>query len=87
MDATSWATLYALLALVIFIAIVFYVKGPAMVAKSLDERAQRISNELGEARQLREDSPLGVFPFGVLLIDAGQHLIERVGEEAELVPP
>ena len=42
MDATSWATFFALLSLLIFIGIAIYVKAPAMVAKSLDERAGRI---------------------------------------------
>ncbi|GHC71271.1 F0F1 ATP synthase subunit B [Limoniibacter endophyticus] len=52
MDATFWATV----ALVLFIAIVFYVKAPAMLNKSLDARADRIRNELDEARRLREEA-------------------------------
>jgi F-type H+-transporting ATPase subunit b len=56
MDATSLASLWALVALVIFIGIVIYLKAPAMVARSLDERAGRIRNELEEARSLREEA-------------------------------
>jgi F-type H+-transporting ATPase subunit b len=56
MDATSWATLWALIGLLIFFAIVLYIKAPGMVAKSLDERAQRIASELDEARRLREEA-------------------------------
>lgn len=52
MDATFWATI----ALVIFLAIAVYAKAPAMMTKSLDERAARIANELDEARKLREES-------------------------------
>jgi F-type H+-transporting ATPase subunit b len=52
MDATFWATV----ALVIFIAIIVYMKVPGMIAKSLDERSARISNELEEARRLREEA-------------------------------
>ncbi|HHZ08656.1 MAG TPA: F0F1 ATP synthase subunit B [Rhizobiales bacterium] len=52
MDATFWA----FVALVIFIAIVFYLKVPATISKSLDERAVRIRNELDEARRLREEA-------------------------------
>lgn len=52
MDATFWA----LVALLIFVAIVIYMKVPAMLARSLDERAARISNELEEARRLREEA-------------------------------
>jgi F-type H+-transporting ATPase subunit b len=52
MDATFWA----LVALVIFLGILVYVKVPAMLAKSLDDRADRIRNELEEARRLREEA-------------------------------
>lgn len=52
MDATFWA----FVALVIFIAIVIYLKVPATISKSLDERAVRIRNELDEARRLREEA-------------------------------
>jgi F-type H+-transporting ATPase subunit b len=56
MDATSWATLWALIGLVIFLAICIYIKAPAMLAKSLDERAKRISDELDEAKRLRDEA-------------------------------
>jgi F-type H+-transporting ATPase subunit b len=52
MDATFWA----LVALVIFFGIVIYMKVPAMLGKSLDERANKIKAELDEARRLREES-------------------------------
>lgn len=52
MDATAWATV----GLVIFLGIIVYLKVPGMVTRSLDERAKRISNELDEARRLREEA-------------------------------
>jgi F-type H+-transporting ATPase subunit b len=52
MDATFWA----FVALVIFLGIVFYMKVPGMISKSLDERANKIRNELDEARRLREEA-------------------------------
>lgn len=52
MDATFWA----LVALIIFLGIMAYAKVPAMLAKSLDARADRIRNELEEARRLREEA-------------------------------
>jgi len=52
MDATFWA----LIALIIFLGIIVYVKVPGTVAKSLDDRAERIRNELEEARRLREEA-------------------------------
>lgn len=52
MDATFWATV----ALVIFLAIVIYMKVPGTIGKSLDQRAGKIANELEEARRLREEA-------------------------------
>lgn len=52
MDATFWA----FVALIIFLGIIFYMKVPGMMAKSLDERANKIRNELDEARRLREEA-------------------------------
>ncbi len=51
-DATFWATV----ALVLFLALLAYLKVPGMVTKSLDERANRIRAELEEARRLREEA-------------------------------
>ncbi|HUN12496.1 MAG TPA: F0F1 ATP synthase subunit B [Rhabdaerophilum sp.] len=52
MDATFWA----FIALVIFLAVVVYMKVPGMLGKSLDERANKIRSELEEARRLREEA-------------------------------
>jgi len=52
MDATFWA----LIGLIIFLTILAYLKVPGMVGRSLDERADRIKNELEEARTLREEA-------------------------------
>ena len=52
MDATFWA----LIGLIIFLAILAYLKVPGMIGRSLDERADRIKNELEEARTLREEA-------------------------------
>lgn len=52
MDATFWA----LIGLIIFLAILVYLKVPAMMGRSLDERAANIAKELDEARTLREEA-------------------------------
>lgn len=49
-------TFWTLVALVIFLGGVVYLKVPGRVTKSLDDRADRISKELDEARQLREEA-------------------------------
>ncbi|MEN3147125.1 F0F1 ATP synthase subunit B [Neorhizobium sp. IRAMC:178] len=50
------ATFFALVGLVLFLALVVYLKVPGMLAKSLDERAANISKELDEAKRLREEA-------------------------------
>jgi F-type H+-transporting ATPase subunit b len=52
MDNTFWATA----ALLIFLAIVFYMKVPGTIGKSLDQRSDKIRGELEEARRLREEA-------------------------------
>ena len=52
MDATFWATV----ALVLFLALMFYLKVPGMLTKSLDDRSDKIRNDLEEARRLREEA-------------------------------
>ncbi|MBA8876953.1 F0F1 ATP synthase subunit B [Phyllobacterium myrsinacearum] len=52
MDATFWA----LVGLVIFLALMVYLKVPGVVGKSLDDRALKIRDELEEARRLREEA-------------------------------
>jgi F-type H+-transporting ATPase subunit b len=50
------ATFYALVGLILFLALVVYLKVPGVVGKSLDARADRIRDELEEARRLREEA-------------------------------
>ncbi|CAN7587844.1 F0F1 ATP synthase subunit B [Rhizobium sp. LjRoot30] len=50
------ATFFALVGLVVFLALVIYLKVPGMVGKSLDARADQIRNELAEAKRLREEA-------------------------------
>lgn len=51
-DATFWA----LVALVLFLALMVYLKVPGVVTSALDKRAGTIRNELDEARRLREEA-------------------------------
>lgn len=66
-DATFWA----LVALIIFLALMVYLKVPGMVTSALDKRADTIREELDEARRLREEAQ-------ALLAD-----YQRKGREAE----
>ena len=52
MDNSFWA----LVALVVLIGVFIWQRVPGMVAKMLDERAEKIAAELEEARRLREEA-------------------------------
>ena len=51
-DPATWVAV----SFVLFIGLGVYLKVPAMLAKMLDERADKISKELAEARKLREEA-------------------------------
>ncbi len=52
MDATFWA----LVALIIFLGLIVYLKVPGKMASGLDSRANKIRDELDEARRMREEA-------------------------------
>ncbi|KEG19899.1 F0F1 ATP synthase subunit B [Bartonella bacilliformis] len=49
-------TFWAFIGLILFLALLFYFKVPAMALRGLDERAKRIASELDEALRLREEA-------------------------------
>lgn len=49
-------TFFAFLSLIIFLGLIVYLKVPGMMAKSLDDRADQIRNDLAEAKRLREEA-------------------------------
>lgn len=51
-DPSFWV----LISFILFFALLAYLKVPAMVGKMLDERAEKISKELDEAKRLRQDA-------------------------------
>lgn len=50
------ASFFALVALVLFFVLLAYLKVPGMMGKALDERADKIRDELTEAKRLREEA-------------------------------
>lgn len=50
------ASFFALVALVLFFVLLAYLKVPGMMGKALDERADKIRDELAEAKRLREEA-------------------------------
>ena len=56
MDATSAATVWAFVALLIFIGITIYFGVPRIIAKALDARIKKIETDLAEADRLRVEA-------------------------------
>lgn len=56
MNATGWATLWVFFGLLVFLAILVYMKVPGKLAAALDQRADKIRQDLEEARKLREEA-------------------------------
>ena len=71
----AMAEFWVAVAFVLFAAILVYYKVPALIAKTLDDRAEAIRKELDEARRLREEAQS-------LLADY-QKKHRNVGKEAE----
>ncbi|MBL8595177.1 MAG: ATP F0F1 synthase subunit B [Devosia sp.] len=55
-DATTGATIWATIALVIFIGIVVYFGVPKTIGKMLDDRIKKIETDLAEAEALRAEA-------------------------------
>lgn len=71
-------TFFVLVAFVIFIAVMVYLKVPAMLTKGLDERAERIKRELEEAEKLHREAK-------ALFEDYRQKQANAIKEAAEIV--
>jgi F-type H+-transporting ATPase subunit b len=64
LDATSAATIWAVIALVIFIGILIYYRVPKMMTKALDDRIATIESELSEAERLRAEAKALLEEYG-----------------------
>lgn len=88
MDATSQASLWATIGLVIFLAIAVYLKVPGMIAKALDARAAKIRQDLDEARRLREEAQALLAEFQQKRKDAEKEaadIVTAAKREAEML--
>ena len=81
-------TFFALVGLLLFIGVVVYFKVPGMMAKSLDERADQIRNDLSEAKRLREEAQHLLAEYQRKRKEAeveAANIIAAAGREAELL--
>jgi F-type H+-transporting ATPase subunit b len=84
MDNSFWA----FIALVIFLGIAVYMKVPGMIAKSLDDRAAKIKNELEEARKLRDEAKALLAEYQNKRKEAEKEaasIVEAAKREADLI--
>lgn len=85
MDATSAATVWAFIALVIFIGIIVYFGVPKTIAKLLDNRIGKIEAELAEAERLRAEAKALLEEYGRRREDAdkeAEDIVAAAREEA-----
>ncbi|MGF1650048.1 MAG: F0F1 ATP synthase subunit B [Hyphomicrobiaceae bacterium] len=76
------------LAFVIFVGFMVYLKVPGMIGAALDKRAERIRNELDEARRLREDAKQLLTDYqrkAAKAEDEAREIITRAETEAQLL--
>lgn len=79
------ATFWVGAAFVVFIGVLIYYRVPGMLIRGLDERAQKIREELDEARQLREEAQALLANYERKQRDAmneASQMIEHAMEEA-----
>jgi F-type H+-transporting ATPase subunit b len=80
------AEFWVAVAFVAFVLILLYYRVPALVAKTLDERAAAIRKELDEARRLREEAQNLLADYQRRHRNAGQEaesIVEQARREAE----
>jgi F-type H+-transporting ATPase subunit b len=83
-DATFWA----LVALVIFLGLMIYLKVPGMVTATLDKRAVTIRSELDEARKLREEAQALLAEYqrkGREAETEAEEIVDQARREAEAI--
>ena len=77
---------WALVGLVLFLAIVVYLKVPGMVTASLDKRARIIRDELDQARKLREEAQALLAEYQRKAREAeaeAEDIVDQAGREAD----
>ncbi len=82
------ATFIALLALILFGALLVWLKVPAMIAGMLDSGSQAIAKELSEARRLREEAERLLAEYQAKKVEAeaeAQALVASAKEQAAAV--
>jgi F-type H+-transporting ATPase subunit b len=64
LDATTAASIWVLIGLLIFLGLMVYFGVPKLIAKVLDDRIRRIESELSEAERLRAEAKALLEEYG-----------------------
>ena len=86
MDPTQWATFWAFMALLVFLALLVYLKVPGKIAAALDERSNKIRSQLEDARRLREEAQALLADYRRRRSEAeteAEAIVEQARREAE----
>lgn len=75
-EAESWV----LVAFILFIALLAYLKVPAMLARMLDERSAKIAKDLEEARKLREEAQALLASYQKKRVEAEKDAVNIVAQ-------
>ncbi|MBV5266519.1 ATP F0F1 synthase subunit B [Pinisolibacter aquiterrae] len=87
MDATSLASLWAFVSLLIFFGVIVYLKVPAKIGAALDGKVDAIKAELDEAKRLREEAAELLAAYKKKAADAeleAQSIVAEAKTQAEL---
>ncbi len=85
-DLINNPEIWVLVSFLIFCGILAYMGVPGMMAKGLDQRAERIKHELDEARRLREEAQALLADYqkkARLAEEEAREIIEQARREAE----
>lgn len=87
MDATSLATLWAFISLVIFFGVIAWLKVPGKIGAALDGKVAAIEGELNEAKRLREEAAALLDAYKKKAADAeleAQSIVAEAKTQADL---
>lgn len=84
MDATSLASLWAFVSLLIFFGVITYLKVPGKIAAALDGKVAAIESELSEAKRLREEAEALLAAYKQKAADAELEAQSIVAEAKQL---
>jgi F-type H+-transporting ATPase subunit b len=92
-DATTWASIWATVALVIFLGIVIYMGVPKQIAAMLDARINKVKDDLAAAARLRSEAEALLVEYEAKrksaeaeaagIVAAAQAEAKRLAEEAQ----